>query len=552
MKYNLDLIGFPGGQPDLWIENPVVPFRKSPFAIKREGFLYHRRRCVSVERCEMGGHGIYVGWRFGERVHCAEPPSRRKYIESIANKRHIPVKVMGSRHIVPNDFIHFGSREPEFRKHVLPGLFTLDLDEVIDRLLEKTNKGDINERGNIQIGGGFASENHQLGSDAVTAPQPTNSVDRFLVSRMIALTSIFREMTREVPSFAMPFVEDERRTDRFPAYLCEHVGLPKRNKNGEPTNVIEHITFALTSIETDPPVIFGCHVDQFNCRQPGYDMVVCIYVHFWDRKSRKWYRLAIIAYSRGACHHFYLRDGSRLFLKQQLVDYHLAAPYWRRTLTRLNVPVSGEIPNYSLPCFDKCGFYSSFVVILRRLQLVHDLSLQRFCEVLLITGWLNTCSNFYIVIDGWCHKDKLPSTNLAKTFINHMVKQYGHICNGKGPRMQVSFNFSIATSKLLDGCSILFETIKSIILWSVEDYESIIGWIGTIQGIGHLGAQQILAIASLCCVIPPYFCSTAKLCTGTRTAKGLSINYNIIPSVAAKLYDEIALELGVSVVYVEI
>jgi hypothetical protein len=132
-----------------------------------------------------------------------------------------------------------------------------------------------------------------------------------------------------------------------------------------------------------------------------------------------------------------------------------------------------------------------------------------------------------------------------------MVDRYGHVCNGKGPRMQVSFNFSISTSNLLKGCSIVCDTIKGILVQTENDYKSKVTSLAGIQGIGDLGAQHILAIASLCSVIPPYFCSTAQLCAGTHTAKGLAENYNINPSVAKKLYAEIALELGVTVAYVE-
>jgi hypothetical protein len=499
----------------------------------------------------MVGHGIYVGWRFSERVHCAEPRSRRKYIEGVAKSKGVPVRIIGSRHIVAEDFIHLGNKEEEFQKFVMPAIPSLNLDEVIDLLLRKSNDGVINERGNVQHGGGFASENHQLGSDGVTAPQPTKSVDTLLVKRMIAMTEILRMLEREVPWFEIPFERDPRRTERFAEYLCEHVGLPRKNSRGESANVIEHMTFALTSIDTDPPVIFGAHVDQFNCRQPGYDMVVCIYLHFRDPVTQKWYRLAIIAYSRSACHHFFLRDGSRTFLKQQLLDYHLASPNWRQSLTRKYVPMANQPPTYSLPCFDKCGFYSAFVVVLRRLNHTHRLSLQRFCEVLLVTGWLNTASNFHAVVGHWCNKDRLPATNLATQFITTMVDQYGHLCNGKGPRMQVSFNFSISTSKLLAGCTILFNVLKHILESTHYDYKDNIGQLTKIQGVGHLGAQHMLSIASLCSIIPPYFCSMAQLCAGTRTAKCLAEQYNIIPSVAEKLYGELSLELGVTVAYVE-
>jgi hypothetical protein len=191
------------------------------------------------------------------------------------------------------------------------------------------------------------------------------------------------------------------------------------------------------------------------------------------------------------------------------------------------------------------------VVVLRRLYTVHHLSLQRFSEILLVTGWLNTSSSFYVVVGGWCQGDKLPSCNLATDFIATMVNRYGHICNGKGPRMQVSFNFSIKTSKLLSGCRILYDVLKDILGQTHYDYKESTRQLTTIQGVGHLGAQHILAIAALCSIIPPFFCSMAQLCKGTRTAKCLAEQYNIIPSVAEKLYAEISSELGVTVAYVE-
>jgi hypothetical protein len=106
-----------------------------------------------------------------------------------------------------------------------------------------------------------------------------------------------------------------------------------KNERGQSSNVIQHMAFALTSIETKPAVIFGSHIDQFNCCQPGYDMVVCIYLHFWDPVWGKWFHLAIICYSQSACHHFFLGEGSRAFLKQQLVDFHGSAPQWPKILS---------------------------------------------------------------------------------------------------------------------------------------------------------------------------------------------------------------------------
>jgi hypothetical protein len=121
----------------------------------------------------MNGHGFYVAWNFAQRMHCADPRIRRQYIMDVAAKKGVPVSMIGSRHLRPGSFIHLGHKEPEFRNHVAPLLSSLELDGKIDQLLLKMKNGNTNERGNVQLGGGFAAENHELGLDTVTAPQPT-------------------------------------------------------------------------------------------------------------------------------------------------------------------------------------------------------------------------------------------------------------------------------------------------------------------------------------------------------------------------------------------
>ncbi len=48
MVFTFGLSGFVGGQPDLWIENPELPFWKSPLAIKCEGLLSNQQPCESI------------------------------------------------------------------------------------------------------------------------------------------------------------------------------------------------------------------------------------------------------------------------------------------------------------------------------------------------------------------------------------------------------------------------------------------------------------------------------------------------------------------------
>jgi hypothetical protein len=108
---------------------------------------------------------------------------------------------MGSRHVVANDFIHFGNKEVEYKHYVHPLIAALDLNDIINKLMAKVGRGKINEQGNVQIGGDFATQNHKLDIDTVTAPQPTVRVDLFLVSQMVTMTAIFRSLAESIPSF---------------------------------------------------------------------------------------------------------------------------------------------------------------------------------------------------------------------------------------------------------------------------------------------------------------------------------------------------------------
>ena len=89
-----------------------------------------------------------------------------------------------------------------------------------------------------------------------------------------------------------PFSGDRTRWKEFSQDLCE-----KFNVSG--TNLIEQATWALTSIGSacgDNEILFGCHIDQFNCVRPNYNIVCCFYFHFY--KNNIWYRVAMIGYSR--------------------------------------------------------------------------------------------------------------------------------------------------------------------------------------------------------------------------------------------------------------
>jgi hypothetical protein len=75
----------------------------------------------------MTGHGLYTGWKFSEQVHCVEPCPQQNYIERAAKSRGLTIKIIGSRHVLLGEFLHFGHKEEEFKCYVQPRIITLDL-----------------------------------------------------------------------------------------------------------------------------------------------------------------------------------------------------------------------------------------------------------------------------------------------------------------------------------------------------------------------------------------------------------------------------------------
>jgi hypothetical protein len=215
------------------------------------------------------------------------------------------------------------------------------------------------------------------------------------------MTRIKHVLSRNVQGFEMSYSNNPALTEWFVEYLCKHAGLSRKNAEGERANVIKHITFVFTSSNTNPPVVFGSHADQFNCHQQGFNLVFCIYLHFQESVTGKWYRLIIICYRWNVCHHSFMGAYMHTYLKQQLLGYYHIAPVWRKQLSHKFVPLSDGILVCYIPCYDKCGFYSAFVRSLRVLIQSNPLSIQRYSlAILLTTGWLTTSTNFYNIVIG--------------------------------------------------------------------------------------------------------------------------------------------------------
>ena len=73
----------------------------------------------------------------------------------------------------------------------------------------------------------------------------------------------------------------------------------------------------------------------------------------------------------------------------------------------------------------------------------------------------------------------------------------------------------------------------------------------SIGGVGELGAQHIIGVASLLNLIPPYYQTVATIAPKTKTAKTVWKLYNLSAVVLEKRKSEIALLLGLSTKTVE-
>jgi hypothetical protein len=417
-------------------------------------------------------------------------------------------------------------------------------DELFQDLLNQLKKKNSqSDRGSTQLYAGYASLNQKLDDiHSVTAPQMINSMNASYAKKMVEYTSLIRLFCSEF-DVPMPYSDDPARTKDWSQRLCDVFEV-------DGINLIEQVTFALTCLDDDTneaPLLFGSHVDQLNDQH--WPEVFCVYKHFF--KDGRLYRLAAIAYSRSIIRKYRFKDQAYECLKKKIISY-LQSP---SNKNRMQISMEACVPldpdaymksdgiryRTMIPFLDKAGFYSGFVDAI--LKVWNGVNLERMCELLILVGWLPTASTFQKILTEWSGRSHLPEGHWTLAYINEAVTTYKGLTRGPGHRCQPWMNRPLMQVSIMNGLITLREAILNTDKTTTAlPYARLHQQITDIGGIGPLGAQHVIGVASLLGVIHPRYQTVATIAEGTTTAKKYKKLYNLSVVVLEKQKTEVAIE----------
>ena len=356
---------------------------------------------------------------------------------------------------------------------------------------------------------GYSTLNQKLDEiHSVTAPQIISSADTRRVNQMVDFTSLIEQFGEIHPNLPLPWKDDSARTRNWAQRLCteyEVVGI----------NRIEQMTFALTCVDPRAhvePIILGSHVDHLN--DPLWPEVFCLYRHFFD--DDKLYRIAAIAYSRSIIGKYEFKDVAYSILKTKISCY-VSSP---SNANRIHLSLGRCVPECTgsyrsedgilfrtmVPFLDKAGFYSGFADAI--LHVWDGSDCERACELLIIVGWISTATSFQKVLSRWKISSFRPDGIWTVAYLEETISRFGGLTNGPGPRTQPWMNFALPYGSLICGLNILRDSFAECRRQCASEKESSMPYavlhrrIKTIFGVGSLGAQHVIGVASLIGIIP--------------------------------------------------
>ena len=130
--------------------------------------------------------------------------------------------------------------------------------------------------------------------------------------------------------------------------------------------------------------------------------------------------------------------------------------------------------------------------------------MEQLCELLILVGWIPTASTFQMILSEWATRDHLPPGLWTLAYINDAVRQFNGITTGPGHRCQPWMNSPLLQEEMIKGLFILRDAILSTETSGDElKYARLHQKIQNIGGVGPLGAQHIIGVASLLNAVHP-------------------------------------------------
>ena len=195
----------------------------------------------------------------------------------------------------------------------------------------------------------------------------------------------------------------------------------------DPCNKLEGATFALTDCEAE---LVYCHLDKFNCNQPGHNGVVVasqLAVELEENKDPNLCRSVAIGYDRRGCHDYV----KRVELSWPLI---CDARQWLNSIAKERIGInSSTFLSYFKEIvegvmftresnIDKNAFYSPFLEIFFRLHEKFNLTMQQCYEILLPIAWVPTPFEYWGVLTRWIDSGLLPKNNLLPCICRRCIQ----------------------------------------------------------------------------------------------------------------------------------
>jgi len=399
-----------------------------------------------------------------------------------------------------------------------------------ERLREQHKKAPLSSkdpRGPKSRSEGHVAENTEKGKDFLNVPAPKKQNTDTGIWILCQLSKLLVDVR--------PEHQDKIGSDR-------HLEFAKQLaiKHGLGEDMAEHcILEGLTLAQTDYVMEhLKLHFDRHNDKRDGYDTVICASSTTEDYKKRD----AHIGYYKNACGAVPERREMVVPAIRHARFYVRYLPDWMKTVTHSIYNVqgaehhsiilkSGTVIGFTAQPqhIDKIIFFSCFVWMLRRLHQKHNLSLEKFLELLLTVGWVCAPEVWWCVMTEYYELDELPQVCLSWDYLDRAEK-HGGVNGGKWRRFQSGLNFEFHKAKVLASLVSLLKMVRAYegVSASKVQYSNVMkNLVKHLHFVGNLCAQHVLHAGVMC---GPLFqdiqlCQYSAIASGTKTSDKMKTCY---------------------------
>lgn len=532
---------------DMYFES-TINFSTRDTTVKEKGHFCSDWKTSDMWCVEGKQSGTYLAWQLHARPHSQFPSSYRDIMKKKCDDADIHFHLLQKKRVVEkNNFLHFTDESIEFEEGILPIKDEFELDNIVKLLLDQgDNERDV---GNVTVSKGWCGYNYGRTKEQEVVTPRHSKIDIVDAKYLILLTKVYNKVHRKHLDHT-PYNCDIDRVKEYALQLL-HLGGETElyDENNEPRNIFEALTYALTFIG-DNEQHLKCHVDKFNDRCQGFDIVEAIYFHHFYKPLGKWVRVVIIGYMRKTVKELINRKNNYQYIKQNLVEYKNGLGVRMRFELENAIPktMSGQhMFRYTLPFIDKSAFYSLFIdsirVYCKFMMKKRSIYLEDLIELIAPIGQLNTARCYCLLLRDWIAKDYLPKGNLAVNIFDGLVKMFGGIYNTEAKRCQPFCNKDLSLEQVYNNLKIIHNVIMDANskLPSEEQHIHLLTNLQKMHFVGHLSSQHLLSIMSLLRIIKhTYYADHAKLALKNKTKTNFDKKFSLNPETMNRIYNQIA------------